>query len=130
MIKRVLCFLMIMCLCVSLCACSAEKPTELDMNVMAALRNDVDAWLKNKNMGYPYLTSNKYSLVKIDITEKSVIGVTRDTNDTRLNVNGKVTVKDAYGDTYQAKFSASYDYNEAFEITASYHATFGSLISQ
>lgn len=93
-----LAFVMCLSLCVSLCACSEKEP---EFDPKEEFRSEVSGDVATKCFF-------SYKDVKSAITTISDIKVAGDT----YTGKGKVTIRDAYGDTYVGKVTAVYRYNE------------------
>ena len=88
----------VMSLCVSLCACGEKEP---EFDPKEEFRSEVSGDVATKCFF-------SYKDIKSAITFLSDIKVDGDT----CTGKGKVTIRDAYGDTYVGKVTAVYRYNE------------------
>ena len=96
--KKMISALLALVMCLSLCACGTDEP---EFDPTEEFKSKVDA-----DVAVTCLFS--YKDVKTAMTSLTDVKVNGD----EYTGKGKVTIRDAYGDTYVGKVTAVYRYNE------------------
>lgn len=111
--KRVIALLLVLVLCVGLCACSNSGTTKnsKEDKVVSSVKSRimVEVKLNYDTTGAPTITTNVKKI-----------------SENTYEVTGKVTVKDKYGDSYTGKYDAEVEYNPSTE-TCSVDLNLGKL---
>ena len=99
--KKLLCLLLTLVMCISLVACGAESSSESTTESVASkVKRSVESLINTK-------IAINYDTVGVpDIT-----CYIDEVSQNNFEVSGKVTVKDKYGDSYSGKYDATVKYN-------------------
>ena len=100
--KRVIALLLVVVLCVGLCACSNSGTTKnsKEDKVVSEVKSYITFEIKYyyDTVGMPTITTHVEKI-----------------SENTYEVTGKVTIKDKYGDSYTGKYDAEVEYNPSTE---------------